>query len=282
MTGQRALTIAEAAATGSSEVLLAALRRPVGPEAVEAQVRRYIVERGLGPGDRLPSEVDLSATLGSSRLVIREALRALEAVGILGSRAGSGWFVRPFQVASAARAFAHSLAFHPQALLDLLAVRRAAEADLVASLAGRLGPSDLAALDELADRMRWRASRQEIFHAEDGEFHRRVLACTGNQVALALADLYLGLVEEMYQRGLARPAAEDLASIAEAHAAIVAALRAGDGAEASRRTREHHSSAQTRITAWLAAQEAQPDQGDAHGYQAALYAALLWPGPGQP
>ncbi len=71
--------------------LLAALRRPATPETAEAQVRRYIVQRGLAPGDRLPSEAELATALGSSRLVVREALRALEAVGLLGSRAGSGW-----------------------------------------------------------------------------------------------------------------------------------------------------------------------------------------------
>jgi DNA-binding FadR family transcriptional regulator len=266
---------------GTGEALLAALRRPAAPETAEAQVRRYIVERGLAPGDRLPSEADLAAALGSSRLVVREALRALEAVGLLGSRAGSGWFVRPFHVASAARAFAHSLAFHPSALLELLAVRRAAEADLVAEVAGRLTSEDLAALADLVDCMRWRASRGQVFHAEDGEFHRRLLACTGNQVALALVDVYLGLVEEMYQRGLARPTAADLHPIAEAHAGIVAALRAGDGALASRLMREHHASGQARLSAWLATQATRPSERETIGYQAAVSAALLWPGPGQ-
>ncbi len=280
MTGQRDSDELQTGGGGSA-ALLAALRRPVGPETVEAQVRRYIVEHGLGPGDRLPSEAELAAALGSSRLVVREALRALEAVGVLGSRAGSGWFVRPFNVASAARALAHSLAFHPSALLDLLVVRRAAEGELIVGIAGKLAPSDLAALDELVDRMRWRASRGEVFHAEDSAFHRHLLACSGNQVALALVDLYLGLMEEMYQRGLAKPPMDDLPRIAEAHAAILAALRDGDGPAASQLMRDHHASAQERIVAWLAAQAAQPAGSSPSGYQAAVHAALLWPGPGQ-
>src|SRR5215218_1267208 len=80
-------------------------RAPIGrePAGLQTAIRRYIVERGLRPGDRLPSEAELAAALGNSRLIVREALRALDAVGILESRAGSGWFVRPFDVAAAAR-----------------------------------------------------------------------------------------------------------------------------------------------------------------------------------
>jgi DNA-binding FadR family transcriptional regulator len=270
-----------AAGDSSGDALLASLRRPPAPDTAEAQLRRYIVQRGLRPGDRLPSEADLAAVLGSSRLVVREALRSLEAVGIIASRAGSGWFVRPFHVATAARAFAHSLAFHPAALLDLLAVRRAAEGDLVDQLAERLDGRDLAALAETVDRMRWRASRGQTFAAEDSEFHRRLLACSGNQVALALVDLYLSLVEEMYQRGMAQPALDDLAGIAEAHAAILDALRVGDGATASQLMREHHASGQARISAWLSAQPREETPGETTEYQAAVHAALLWPGPGQ-
>ena len=114
-------------------------------------------------------------------------------------------------------------------MLDLLAVRRAAEGDLVASLAGRLSERDLAVLEDLAQRMEWRAGRGEVFPTEDGEFHRRLLAHSGNLVALALVDLYMGVVQEMYEHGLPRPDGEELPRSAEAHGEIVAALRRGDG-----------------------------------------------------
>src|SRR6266508_3457568 len=117
--------------TLDAEAIFRSLIRPGGPEGLQTQIRRYIVERGLGPGDRLPSEGDLATALGNSRLIIREALRALEAVGLIESRPGSGWYVRAFDVAAASRIFAQSLAFHHRALFDLLAVRRAAESDLV-------------------------------------------------------------------------------------------------------------------------------------------------------
>jgi DNA-binding FadR family transcriptional regulator len=260
------------------DALLASLRRAASSETAEAQVRRYIVQEGLRPGDRLPSEAELATVLGSSRLVVREALCSLEAVGLIGSRAGSGWFVRPFDVSTAARALAQSLAFHPRALADLLTVRRATESDLVARIAGTLNERDLAALADLVDRMRWRASRGELFVIEDGEFHRRLLASSGNLIALTLVDLHLGVIEEAYSRGL--PGPEDPQRVAAAHAEILDALRAGDGPRAAAAMRAHHDSSQERVQAWAAAQ-ADLLAPATNPLNAAVHAALLWPGPGK-
>jgi DNA-binding FadR family transcriptional regulator len=260
------------------EAIFRALVRAAPPESLRTQLRRIIVERGLRPGDRLPSEGELAAALGNSRLIVREALSALEAVGVLESRPGSGWYVRAFDVSAAARVLGHSLAFHHRALLDLLAVRRAAEGDLVASLAGKLAERDLGVLEELADRMRWRASRGEIFPREDGEFHRRLLAHTGNLVALALGDIYMTLIEELYERGLPKPDSEELPKAAEAHGEIVAALRRGDGEAATRVMRAHHDLSEQRIRAWVSTHENYPASEGAAAVRAAVQAALLWPG----
>jgi DNA-binding FadR family transcriptional regulator len=256
--------------------ILQALARPVATEPAQARLQRLIVERSYQPGDRLPSESELAVALGGSRRTAREALRSLEALGLVASRAGSGWYVRPFEVPAAARAFAHSLTFHPRALLDLLRVRRAAEADVAAELAGHLSGRDLAALEDLVARMRWRAARGEQFAAEDGEFHRRILACSGNLVALTLVDLYLDVVDEMYRHGLPTPAPADRPAIAAAHGLILDALRTGDGAAAARETRDHHGQAEQRILRWMEGRGERGGGGAAA--REAVQAALLWPG----
>ena len=259
----------------NGEAIFRSLVRPGPPESLEAQIRAFIVERGLQPGGRLPSEGELASALGNSRLMVREALRALEAVGVIESRPGSGWYVRAFDVGAAARVFAQSLAFHHRALLDLLVVRRAAEGELVGSLAGRLSEPDLAVLEDLAARMNWRASRGEVFAQEDGEFHRRLLAHSGNMVALALVDMYMGLVQTMYEHGLPKPDAEEMPRAAAAHGEIVDALRRGDGEAARRVMRAHHDLSETRISAWVLAQEDGVGAPGATDLRAALSAALL-------
>lgn len=273
------MAILPSRAHSSGEAIFQSLVRSAPPEGLQTQIRRFIVERGLRPGDRLPSEGDLATAVGSSRLIVREALRALEAVGVIESRPGSGWYVRAFDVGSAARIFAQSLAFHHRALLDLLAVRRAAEGDLVGSVAGSLSERDLATLDDLAARMKWRAGRGEVFPVEDGEFHRRLLAHAGNMVALALVDLYMGVMQEMYEHGLPRPDADELPRSAQAHVDIVDALRQGDGDLAAKLMRAHHDLSARRIGEWVVRHDDSAAGGES-AVQAAVQAALLWPGPG--
>ena len=220
-------------------------------ETTEAQLRRHIVERGLRPGDRLPSESELATRIGVSRLLVREALRSLEALGIVEPRAGSGWFVRRFEVTTAADTLARTLAFHPNLPLDLLAIRRSMEADLVADLAGNLCEPDLTALDELSDRMRWRAMRGQRFREEDAAYHQRLMLASGNQIAMALMDLFFRVMAALYDVGLPGPAPEDAVSVAEAHVRLVGALRRGDRQAVFDDLRGgHHSEARRRFTAW--------------------------------
>jgi DNA-binding FadR family transcriptional regulator len=233
-------------------------------ETTEAQLRRHIVERGLRPGDRLPSESELAARIGVSRLLVREALRSLEALGVVEPRAGSGWFVRRFEVTTAADTLARTLAFHPNLPLDLLAIRRSMEADLVADLAGKLSEPDLAALDELSDRMRWRAMRGQRFREEDAAYHQRLMLASGNQIAMALMDLFFRVMAALYDVGLPGPAPEDAVAVAEAHVRLVGALRRGDRQAVFDDLRGgHHSEARRRFSAWAEMHSASPGAGTA-------------------
>jgi DNA-binding FadR family transcriptional regulator len=266
----------------AGESLFQALTQPPVAATVQDRLRRFIVEQGLRPGARLPSETDLAATLGSTRLLVREALLALQAVGLLESRAGSGWYVRPFDVSSTARTLAQTLAYHPHAPLDLYTIRLGAEVELVRGLAGRADPRDLDALDDVVARMRQREARGELFGAEDREFHLRLTATSGNQLALALVDLFWGLMEALYERGFPPPTSAE-GDVAGAHAAIVEALRQGDGATAAEVLRTRHETSQARFARWQAEHagsldaDGSPD-GPAIAVHQAMQAALLWPG----
>lgn len=252
------------------------------PESADRRLRRYIVEHGLQPGDRLPSEAELASRLGSSRVVVREALSALEALGIVEARVGAGWYVRDFSAQMVARTFAHSLAFHPNVLLDLMTVRSSIESELVITIADRIGPADLAALDELVENMTRRAARGEPFTEADGQFHRRLIAVEGNQVALALTDIFFSVMDILYQQGLPTPAREDLPMIALAHRQIVDALRRRDGQEARHAMILSNNDGRRRLAQW---RDTHADDDSTHARRSlemAVQSALLWPEKGVP
>jgi len=211
-------------------------------------------------------------------VVVREALRGLEAIGIIEARAGSGRYLRGFDLGTAARAFAHSLAFHPGALNDLRAARVALESELVMSLGGRISEDALAELEALVERMRRRvaAGDTEIF-AEDRAFHSRLLQAGGNAIAMALQDLYWRVMERLYAGGFCALAIVDAPYVVETHARIVAALQRGDALEASQLLRTHGREAERRFVAWEAGTTAEHGADASRAVQAALYAALLGP-----
>jgi len=57
---------------------------------VSEQIKQFIIERKLMPGDRLPTENQLAETFGISRLSVREATKTLEFLGIVESKTGVG------------------------------------------------------------------------------------------------------------------------------------------------------------------------------------------------
>src|SRR5260221_10589345 len=78
-------------------------------EAAQTEIKEYIITHRLKSGDPLPTEMKLAEHLGVSRNSVREAVKALEAVGVLESRAGAGLFVSDFSFDPLLRNMAYGL-----------------------------------------------------------------------------------------------------------------------------------------------------------------------------
>lgn len=66
-------------------------------EGILLQLHEIIQEQNLRPGDKLPSERELSEQLGAGRSSVREALRALELLGLIETRRGEGTFLKHYR-----------------------------------------------------------------------------------------------------------------------------------------------------------------------------------------
>ncbi len=106
--------------------------------AVVDQIRELIDSGRLGQGERLPSERQLCAQLGVSRVTVREALRALESVGYVEVRSGSGTYVRRVQ-SMPSPALRQWLRMHDSLVAKLAELRELVEAELAGTVAGRTG-----------------------------------------------------------------------------------------------------------------------------------------------
>ncbi len=206
------------------------------PRAWEGVLRRIeadLLSGTLVPGDRLPGERELASTLGVGRSSVREALRVLEAMGLVRTAVGSGPSAGAFVVAApgaglaqllrlqvASRAFPVADVVAYRLLLEEWGVSAAAERSAVIDDAAQL----LIAMDDTA------LSRNE-FLALDAQFHIALARASGNAVVEASMAGLRSAVEEYVTSG-----AEALGSHWDAmrdtlhaeHTAIMAAISGGN------------------------------------------------------
>src|SRR3989475_3438037 len=106
-------------------------------EEIVRQVKQLIAEGRLKSGDRLPPERELAEKFVVSRTSVREALRALESLGLIEIRAGEGTFVREMSVDELVGPLALVLTSQREAIGELFEARRGLEPAIAALAAGR-------------------------------------------------------------------------------------------------------------------------------------------------
>src|SRR5215212_6295843 len=125
-------------------------------ERVVGKVLELISSGAWKPGYRLPPERELSESFGVSRTVVREAVKALEARGVLESTTGSGVSVRQvdFNMVSQSLKTYMQLANRDDFEIRLNEIRRVLEVEMVALAAGRITPEQRTQLWQICQQMR--------------------------------------------------------------------------------------------------------------------------------
>lgn len=144
-------------------------------------LRTLIADGSLQPGDRMPSEGELSERLGVSRGSIREAIRTLSALGVVETRRGAGTYVGELRAADMIRTLSLTVGLLPlESILELYELRRVLEAHAVALSAARCDDATLAGLGDLLDRLEASEDVDEQ-SALDHEFHMGIVRLCGNE-----------------------------------------------------------------------------------------------------
>ena len=209
-------------------------------EQVMARLAADIRSGRLGPGARLPTEQALTSAMGVSRTVVREAVAALRADGLVVTRRGSGAYVAdpsagPFRIAAPKAALAD--------ILEVMELRLAVEVEAAALAAERGSRRQIGAI-----RGAWRAIDEALHRgegavAEDFAFHRAIAEATSNrQFPRFLAFLGSHVIPRQSVRLSVDTPAERrayLERIQHEHARIVTGIANQDPGEARRAMREH-------------------------------------------
>lgn len=203
------------------------------------QIRDLITSGRLKPGDRLPAERELAQTLSVSRSAVREAIRALESLGIVVARAGEGTFVVTPPEGQGRDPITANLFQTWNTQRNLFEVRRVLEPGLAALAARRATPEQIEKLRAILDDQKGKVQAHESYMREDTAFHYLVAEATGNEILLRVADSLMELLGET--RDTSWKIADRPVRSLKQHQAILNAIEARNPLVAERRMREHIS-----------------------------------------
>jgi DNA-binding FadR family transcriptional regulator len=207
-----------------------------------------IVTGGVSPGEMLPRETALADQFSVSRGVVREAIRGLEERGLIAVKHGRGatvtedreWDVLDPDVLSALLGSERGA----EVLTEYIECRRILEIEAAALAALRAEAASLTALADALSRMTTSAERarvnpaaEDFYHQADIQFHRAVIAATGNKALGRMTEpIHRALAEA--RRPLARPEHRFERSLPE-HKRILAAIADRDADEARAAMGDH-------------------------------------------
>ncbi|MEX3690310.1 FadR/GntR family transcriptional regulator [Paraburkholderia sp. BR14263] len=217
-------------------------------DTVAQQLLAQIDKGTFARGGKLPTEAVLALEFGVSRTVIREAISRLKNEGVVEPRQGSGVYVaahgaiRPLRID-------YAEAMEGGSVLQILAVRRAIEAEVAAEAAMRRTDADMMAIDAALKKIDEAVAEGRDGVAEDVAFHRAIASVTGNPYflkTLTFLNQYLEAGTVITRRNEALR--EDFSrQVRDEHAAIAAAIRAGDPMAARNAAQTHMYNAARRL-----------------------------------
>jgi GntR family transcriptional repressor for pyruvate dehydrogenase complex len=201
-------------APGAGSELFHALARDATLSARAAeQLEHLIVDSRLAPGHRLPSERELGDRLGVSRTVVREAVRALAAKGLLYVRTGDGTYVQDRSQSHAAEAVTRLLRLAgvqtPGRARAIYEVRRPLEIAIAGLAAERAGGEDVARLRGWLEQTRDPGLDEAAYVRADVQFHLALAEATGNRIFPVLLDSVSELMNAIREVGAAAGSRED-------------------------------------------------------------------------
>jgi GntR family transcriptional regulator, transcriptional repressor for pyruvate dehydrogenase complex len=196
-----------------------------------------LIRGAWAEGEKIPAERELCQKLGVGRASLREALKALEIMGMIETRLGDGTYVckrseffsRPllWAIASSSEADAR----------ELIEARIVIEVELAGLAAEHGTDDDLKQLTEHLERMVEAKSNPEEFVRADVEFHLAIGRAASNSILMNALHLIRNLLHDWILTAVGARGVPEKACAQ--HRRVLAAIRSGDRTAARKEMRKH-------------------------------------------
>ena len=228
---------------------LSALSRESPVTEIARVLLGQLLNGHIAPGTRLPSERQLAQTLDVGRSAIREALKALDVLGLIEVRQGDGTYLKGDSSDLLPQAIEWGLMLGQPRTQDLVEARRHLEVVITRLAAERIDADGLAALERNLATMREAPTTAEFVEA-DIAFHMTLARAGGNSVLNDVLHSVRALLRVWIRRAIAEAGSVDR-TCAE-HRRVLDALAAHDPDAAAAAMHDHMQAANTRLQASLA------------------------------
>ncbi|MFG6121417.1 FadR/GntR family transcriptional regulator [Thalassobacillus sp. B23F22_16] len=216
-------------------------RRKVSMQVFD-RIKEYIQNEDMKPGDRLPTEKQLSEMFGVSRTPVREALSVLEASGLTVSKQGGGSIVQATSLTNLIEETQFEF-IDTDEVLNLLETRIILETEAARLAAERATPDEKALIKEKLDAIRSSQNDNRVGYKEDIAFHNAIVRASHNPILVHSVENITTLYEKAIRFSLKKNMgiSEKRAQVLSEHERIYTAIRMGNG-EQARDEMQHHLS----------------------------------------
>jgi GntR family transcriptional regulator, transcriptional repressor for pyruvate dehydrogenase complex len=212
--------------------------RPKRSSLVIDRIITSVSKGRLKPGDRMPSIEALTRKFAVGRTSVREALMALDLVGIVEIRHGGGTFIREDVSGFFLKPLSWSALLDQSKIAGLAETRRCMESELAAMAAQRATPEDVTEIEQRLLRMEALGHRPKEYIRADPQFHLAIWKAARNEVMLNMLTSILDLLKRVIAAAVSN-APDSIETGLLAHRQIFEAIASRDP-EAARFSMRRH------------------------------------------
>lgn len=172
------------------------------------QMKTQIITGVWKPGDKIPSENELSRQMGVSRISVREALQKLVALDLLETKHGEGTFVKQLSADLYINSLIPMMYLSKDDIIDVLEYRRIMEKGIIGLAVERAEPEDIIELRDLLLNMKKTTNDMEKFAVYDLGFHLKLARMTHNPIFIKINNIIKDILSSAMMGALTPPGAE--------------------------------------------------------------------------
>lgn len=166
-------------------------------ELIVEKIELFFIEENMAPGERLPSERELSSRFGVSRTSVREALKALQMAGSVEIKHGGGSYIKTTEVAMLGRQLGSLIEKTESHLVrEMLELRRALEVESASLAAQRAGPENLQGMHDALRQMQDSVNDAESGVQADVNFHMQIVRASQNSLLIQMVETLANRLED--------------------------------------------------------------------------------------